>query len=37
MNRPVTNPDTTAPTAPGTLTATGTLTSAQLSWGAGDR
>ena len=33
MNRPVTNPDTAAPTAPGTLTATGNLTSAQLNWG----
>jgi fibronectin type 3 domain-containing protein len=34
MNRPVTNPDTVAPSAPGTLAATGTLTSAQLTWGA---
>jgi fibronectin type 3 domain-containing protein len=34
MNRSVANPDTTPPSAPGTLTATGTLTSAQLSWGA---
>ena len=32
MNRPVTNPDTTAPTAPTSLTATGGLSSAQLSW-----
>ena len=36
MNRPVTNPDTTAPTAPGTLTATGNVSSAQLRWGACD-
>jgi fibronectin type 3 domain-containing protein len=34
MNRPVTNPDGVAPSAPGTLSATGTLTSAQLTWGA---
>ena len=34
MNAPITLPDATPPSAPGTLTATGTLTSAQLSWGA---
>ena len=34
MNRPVTNPDASPPTAPGTLTANGSLTTAQLSWGA---
>jgi fibronectin type 3 domain-containing protein len=34
MNTAVTNPDSTPPSAPGTLTATGTLTTAQLSWGA---
>ncbi len=34
MNRPVTNPDAVAPSAPGTLVATGTLSSAQLTWGA---
>ena len=34
MNRPVTNPDGVAPSAPGTLVATGTLSSAQLTWGA---
>ena len=34
MNIAITNPDTTAPTAPGTLTASGTPTAAQLSWGA---
>ena len=34
MNRPVTNPDSVAPSAPGVLAAAGTLTGAQLSWGA---
>ena len=34
MNRAVTNPDSVPPSAPGTLSATGSLTSAQLSWGA---
>ncbi|HJU47413.1 MAG TPA: LamG-like jellyroll fold domain-containing protein, partial [Gaiellaceae bacterium] len=34
MNRPVTNADATPPSAPGTLSATGGLSSAQLSWGA---
>jgi hypothetical protein len=34
MNAPVTNPDSTPPSAPGTLTGTGGLTSAQLNWGA---
>src|SRR5918994_1474500 len=34
MTRPVTNPDTVAPSAPGSLSATGTITGAQLSWGA---
>ena len=34
MNQAITNPDSTPPSAPGTLTATGSLTSAQLSWGA---
>ena len=34
MNLSISSPDGTAPTAPATLTATGTLTSAQLSWGA---
>ena len=34
MNRPVTNPDSTPPSAPGTLTATGGLAQATLSWGA---
>ena len=33
MNRPVTNPDSTPPSAPGTLTATGGLAQATLSWG----
>ena len=34
MNRPITNPDTTPPSAPGTLAASGGLNSASLSWGA---
>ena len=34
MNRAVTNPDSVPPSAPGTLSATGSLSSAQLSWGA---
>jgi hypothetical protein len=34
MNVAITNPDTTAPTAPGTLTATGGISSVSLSWGA---
>ena len=33
MNAPITSSDATPPSAPGTLTAVGTLTSAQLSWG----
>ncbi len=33
MNAAITNPDSTPPSAPGTLTATGGLTSAQLTWG----
>jgi predicted phage tail protein len=33
MNRPVTNPDSTPPSAPGTLGATGGISSVQLSWG----
>ncbi len=32
MSRPITNPDTTPPSAPTGLTGTGTLTSAQLNW-----
>ena len=34
MARPITNPDAVAPSAPGVLSATGGLSSAQLSWGA---
>jgi fibronectin type 3 domain-containing protein len=34
MNAAITNPDAVPPSAPGTLTASGTLTSAQLTWGA---
>jgi fibronectin type 3 domain-containing protein len=34
MNAAITNPDTVTPSAPGTLSATGSLTSAQLTWGA---
>src|SRR5205085_1114361 len=34
MTKPVTNPDSTPPSATGTLTATGGLTSSQLGWGA---
>ena len=33
MNTAITNPDTIPPSAPGTLTAVGSLNSAQLSWG----
>ena len=33
MNAPITSSDATPPSAPGTLTAVGTLTSAQLNWG----
>ena len=34
MNRPVTNPDTAPPSAPGNAAATGSLSSAQLTWSA---
>ncbi len=34
MTRPVTNPDSSAPSAPGVLSASGGLSSASLSWGA---
>jgi fibronectin type 3 domain-containing protein len=34
QNRPITNPDTTLPSAPGTLAATGGISSIGLTWGA---
>ncbi len=37
MNKAITSPDATPPSAPGTLTGSGTLTTAQLNWTRGDR